>query len=167
MSWCALDLIIPLDMLLYEGAYSAGLVAKPVHSSGYQSEPATKVPEVEPTATYDWMEGESPIPNHRLGILRACVNKTDATVSPSGVYFAPNLMVWKADISCMLITVRILSSSFAIELTVLMPPQIAMRTFMPDKLFPIMADIFTQYPVEAEEWSSAIWSEWILMDQIV
>ena len=67
------------------------LMAACLFLAGCQNEPATKVPDVEPVATYDWMAGESPIPNQRSGIFRACVNKADATVSPSGVYFAPEL----------------------------------------------------------------------------
>lgn len=55
--------------------------------SGCQSEPTSRLPDIEPTATYDWMAGESPVPNVRMGILRAGLTTGLQTVSPRGVYF--------------------------------------------------------------------------------
>lgn len=48
---------------------------------------ATRPPDVEPTAVYDWMAGESPVPNRRMGIVRFGVNTVPHAVSPNGVYF--------------------------------------------------------------------------------
>ena len=49
---------------------------------------APQVIETEPTATYDWMAGESPVPNQRVGIFRSGVNVGSLYTSPSptGVY---------------------------------------------------------------------------------
>ena len=55
--------------------------------AGCQSEPATKMPDVEPTATYDWMAGESPVPNERIGVHRSSLANGFQTVSPQGTYF--------------------------------------------------------------------------------
>lgn len=41
--------------------------------------------EAEPTAVYDWMAGESPVPVKRMGIERSGVER--GTVSPTGTYF--------------------------------------------------------------------------------
>lgn len=41
----------------------------------------------EPTATYDWMAGESPVTARRMGVTRAGVNNADHTISPNGVYY--------------------------------------------------------------------------------
>lgn len=43
--------------------------------------------DVEPTATYDWMKGESPVPVQRIGVYRAGITETSHTVSPNGVYY--------------------------------------------------------------------------------
>ena len=43
--------------------------------------------DVEPTATYDWMAGESPVPNRRIGLTRVGVNVSYHAVSPKGIYF--------------------------------------------------------------------------------
>lgn len=45
------------------------------------------VNDVEPTATYDWMAGESMVSTKRMGITRQGVNNSDHTVTPNGVYF--------------------------------------------------------------------------------
>lgn len=41
----------------------------------------------EPTATYDWMAGESPVTPERMGLKRAGTNNTDYVIAPNGVYF--------------------------------------------------------------------------------
>lgn len=41
----------------------------------------------EPTAVYDWMAGESPVLNQRMGIIRAGVNNAGYAIAPNGVYF--------------------------------------------------------------------------------
>ena len=51
-----------------------------------QVEPPRLV-DVEPTATYDWMAGESPVPNKRIGILRSGITSTQYAISPSGIYY--------------------------------------------------------------------------------
>ena len=43
--------------------------------------------ETEPTITYGWTSGESPVPNERIGLYRAGLNHVAHAVSPSGVYF--------------------------------------------------------------------------------
>lgn len=45
--------------------------------------------DVEPTASYDWMAGESPVANRRIGVVRQGLNILDHAVSPTGVYFIP------------------------------------------------------------------------------
>lgn len=57
---------------------------------GCQKKPLV-VNETEPTATYDWMAGDSPVPNHRMGIVRHGVNLEDHAVSPTGIYFIPDV----------------------------------------------------------------------------
>lgn len=53
-----------------------------------------KISETEPTAVYDWMAGESPVPNRRIGVRRAGLHWEDnRAVSPTGVYFCPNVVV--------------------------------------------------------------------------
>lgn len=47
----------------------------------------TSVTDVEPTATYDWMAEESPVPNRRIGIVRVGISNAAHAVSPDGVYF--------------------------------------------------------------------------------
>ena len=41
----------------------------------------------EPTATYEWMAGESLVPSQRMGLKRAGVNNADHSIAPNGVYF--------------------------------------------------------------------------------
>lgn len=41
----------------------------------------------EPSLTYTWMAGDSPVTAHRMGVTRAGVNNADHTISPSGVYY--------------------------------------------------------------------------------
>ena len=48
-------------------------------------------PDPEPTATYDWMDGESPVSNRRIGVVRAGVNLVDHAVSPTGIYINPQM----------------------------------------------------------------------------
>ena len=55
--------------------------------AGCQEEVVTKPDDIEPTATYDWMAGESPVPNKRMGLLRAGLTTGLQTVSPNGIYF--------------------------------------------------------------------------------
>lgn len=52
-----------------------------------EEEGTLRVMETEPAATYDWMAGESPVPNKRMGITRAGLNDMAHAVSPTGVYF--------------------------------------------------------------------------------
>lgn len=47
--------------------------------------------ETEATATYDWMAGESPVENHRMGTIRYGTNLVDHAVSPTGIYFIPDV----------------------------------------------------------------------------
>ncbi len=49
--------------------------------------PVDRTSDVEPTATYDWMAGESPVPNIRIGRQRFGLNRISHAISPSGVYF--------------------------------------------------------------------------------
>ncbi len=44
----------------------------------------------EPTETYNWMAGESPVSANRMGLIRAGVNHADYTIAPNGVYFMYN-----------------------------------------------------------------------------
>lgn len=44
----------------------------------------------EPVASYDWMAGESPVPNERVGVFRSSVTNNYQTVSPQGTYFLVN-----------------------------------------------------------------------------
>lgn len=60
--------------------------------TGCQEDTASLIDE-EPTATYDWMAGESPVSNRRIGLVRAGVCLDDHAVSPTGVYFAPGVFV--------------------------------------------------------------------------
>ena len=53
---------------------------------------ASQVIETEPTATYDWMAGESSVSNRRMGVVRAGVNINDHAVSSGGVYFMHDLI---------------------------------------------------------------------------
>lgn len=43
--------------------------------------------EIEPTAVYDWMVGESPVPNRRMGIVRVGLSNIIHAVSATGVYY--------------------------------------------------------------------------------
>lgn len=45
--------------------------------------------EPEPSATYDWMAGVSPVANRRMGVVRGGLNLFSYAVSPSGIYFIP------------------------------------------------------------------------------
>lgn len=44
----------------------------------------------EQTESYDWVAGESPVVNQRMGLKRAGVNNADYTIAPNGVYFMHN-----------------------------------------------------------------------------
>lgn len=62
--------------------------------SGCKTDPmpdATVKEDVEPTAVYDWMAGESPVPNERIGVVRAGFQGVMVAVSPTGVYFIPEI----------------------------------------------------------------------------
>lgn len=50
----------------------------------------TRPLDTEPTASYDWTAGESPVPERRIGLKRYGVNNAPATVGPTGVYFIEN-----------------------------------------------------------------------------
>lgn len=55
--------------------------------SGCQKVPRM-TPDEEPSAVrYDWMAGESPVPERRVGLLRQGLINADYAVSPTGVYF--------------------------------------------------------------------------------
>ena len=41
----------------------------------------------DPTATYDWMAGESPVTPQRMGLKRAGTNNTDYAIAPNGIYY--------------------------------------------------------------------------------
>ncbi len=56
--------------------------------SADQTEAAT--PDIEPTATFDWMSGESPVPVKRIGVNRFGVNLVTHAISPDGIYFTIN-----------------------------------------------------------------------------
>lgn len=45
--------------------------------------------DVEPTASYDWVAGESPVPVKRIGMLQRNASGVNVAVSDSGVYFIP------------------------------------------------------------------------------
>ncbi len=60
--------------------------------TGCQEEPVLQNEE-EPTATYDWMAGESPVPNQRMIGRRRGVNLEDHAVSPTGIYFIPEVQI--------------------------------------------------------------------------
>lgn len=46
-----------------------------------------RTPDVEPTASYDWEAGESPVAELRIGVVRAGFSGMKSAVSPTGVYF--------------------------------------------------------------------------------
>ncbi len=46
--------------------------------------------DVEPTATYDWMAGECPFSNARVGRVRQGLTMVPQAISPNGVYFIEN-----------------------------------------------------------------------------
>lgn len=46
--------------------------------------------DVEPTASYEWMAGESPVPVKRIGMLQRNASGVNVAVSDSGVYFIPD-----------------------------------------------------------------------------
>ena len=48
---------------------------------------ASQPTEPEPTATYDWMAGESPVSVKRIGVARRDGLRSTAAISPTGVYF--------------------------------------------------------------------------------
>lgn len=50
------------------------------------------IDEPEATAVYEWMAGESPISNLRMGVERGGLNHSNHAVGPKGVYFAPEII---------------------------------------------------------------------------
>ncbi len=54
-------------------------------------------PDAEPTASYSWMAGQSPVPDKRIGIVRHGVNLIPHAVSPNGVYFIGNSRIYYMD----------------------------------------------------------------------
>ena len=54
--------------------------------SGCRTAPTDRCNETEPTSNYDWVSDNSPVPEQRVGVLRAGVNGSFVAVSPSGVY---------------------------------------------------------------------------------
>lgn len=62
--------------------------------SGCKNDPmpdSTVTEDVEPAAVYDWMAGVSPVPNERIGVVRAGFQGAMVAVSPTGVYFIPEI----------------------------------------------------------------------------
>ena len=59
----------------------------------------TETADVEPTASYNWMAGESPVPNRRIGAVRHGIHIVDHAVSPTGVYFIPPVIADHGDYS--------------------------------------------------------------------
>lgn len=53
--------------------------------------------EPEATAVYDWMAGDSPVPQQRMGVVRQGVNLGDYAVGPKGIYFIPDLFIDNGD----------------------------------------------------------------------
>ena len=70
---------------------SAAIVLSGCHSqiSSTQETQAYVPPEkdTEPIVEYGWTDGKSPVPNKRIGLVRAGVNCVYHAVSPTGVYF--------------------------------------------------------------------------------
>ena len=70
---------------------SAAIVLSGCHSqTSSQQETQVYVPpekDVEPIVEYGWTDGKSPVPNERVGLVRAGANRVYHAVSPSGVYF--------------------------------------------------------------------------------
>ncbi len=52
--------------------------------------PQDRGPDTEPTATYDWMAGECPFSNARVGKVRDGLNRVAQAVGPNGIYFIEN-----------------------------------------------------------------------------
>lgn len=50
------------------------------------------IDEPEATAVYEWMAGESPISNLRMGVERGGLNHDNHAVGPKGIYFAPEIV---------------------------------------------------------------------------
>lgn len=72
----------------------AFLMAACLILAGCQNKPGTSLlpgtpplPDTEPTAVYNWMAGESPVPNERIGVRRSSVSWGNQAVSPQGTYF--------------------------------------------------------------------------------
>ncbi len=59
--------------------------------------PEDRGPDIEPTATYDWMAGESPVPADRVGVDRYGVSLIPHAVSPNGVYFIQGSLIYYLD----------------------------------------------------------------------
>lgn len=62
--------------------------------SGCKNDPmpdATVNEGVEPAAVYDWMAGECPVVNKRIGVVRAGFQGGMVAVSPTGIYFIPEI----------------------------------------------------------------------------
>lgn len=55
--------------------------------AGCQNEIIYYTPDIEPSAAYDWMAGESPVPEKRIGLFRAGVADRCIAVGPKGLYF--------------------------------------------------------------------------------
>ncbi len=53
--------------------------------------------DIEPTAAYDWMAGESPVPVNRIGVTRSGTNMIPHAVSPNGVYFFKESLIYYLD----------------------------------------------------------------------
>lgn len=60
--------------------------------SGCQGNPAG-AEDQESTAIYEWMAGESPVPNRRIGTKRMGITNVDCAVSPTGIYIIPEVYV--------------------------------------------------------------------------
>lgn len=64
-----------------------GETAKPTDSVEITRPQGDSIPPTEPEISYDWKAGESPISQRRIGLLRAGLNHSTATVSETGTYF--------------------------------------------------------------------------------
>ena len=66
--------LLLLAMLLLTGCHSNSGQAESVDTTESQS-------------AYDWIAGESPVANQRMGLKRAGVNNADYAIAPNGMYF--------------------------------------------------------------------------------
>lgn len=75
-------------MMMYKGWIFILMMA--LLLTGCQRDPA-KMEDREPTASYDWMTGESPVPNRRIGTKRLGTGAGNYAISPTGIYIIPEV----------------------------------------------------------------------------